>query len=238
MSEPSRLSNSVLEAATKPSSSPGGLADPVISVAQTSPRASTLTVNWRDIYDREQPTSDPPEGIPGEPDYSPGLPDKLRQAMNAVTLGRAPWPLVIIGEAGGGKTDAVLLMLKRWSDLEGHVYFNLAASYIERVRLARVGELQWSTGYPATELEVVDQWARPHLAAMDELGTRDKATPFQSEVIQRCIESRIGRPAVYTSNIPLQDLAESYTDRIASRLNAGTVVNVKGDQRKGKTFDG
>jgi len=184
------------------------------------------------MYARIQPTTDPPH------DGKSGLPSILRQAMNAVTLGESPWPLTMVGEAGAGKSVAELLMLHRWSELGGHVYYNLAADFIERYRLARAGELQWSTGYPATELEVVDQWSRPHLAVMDELGTRDKATPFQCEVIQRCLDSRLGRPSVYTSNLALEVLEQVYTDRIASRLSEGTVVYVKGDQRKGRTIDG
>lgn len=212
------------------------LVDPVISADQTPPRTSTLAVEWRRMYEEIRPTTEPPET---PPNLRPGLPPILRDAMNAVTNGDSPWPLVMIGEAGAGKTCAALLMLYRWAELGAHVYYSLAAGYAERVRLAKLGELEWQTitaHGKLSEANVVDEWGRPPLAVLEEVGTRDKASDFQCEVVQRCIDGRLGRPTVYTSNLKLEVLEQVYTDRIASRLSAGTIVYVKGDQRRGRSL--
>jgi hypothetical protein len=232
MSKPSKLSNLARLVDGPASSDLEDVDNPVDpEIDQRFLKANTLTVDWRQLYALEKPTAEPPT------EERPGLPPVLRQAMNAVTLGESPWPLYIWGEAGSGKTCATLLMLHHWDTMHGWAYFARAKAYYKRLNDANFGRLQSGSGFPLSDQDVQNEWTRPHLAVMDELNSREQATDFQRDTIQDCLDFRQGRPTVFTSNISLEDIAVVFCDRIASRLNRGTKVHVKGDQRKGRTIN-
>ena len=57
------------------------------------------------------------------------------------------------------------------------------------------------------------------------------AQDAQYETLRRATDSREGKPAVVISNLSIRDLERIYDSRIASRLGAGTVVQLCGDRR-------
>ena len=160
---------------------------------------------------------------------------KLREAMNDVKNGLSPWPLVIIGEAGAGKTCAALLLMEWWG--RNGCYTTLPR-FCKRLAEAMHGRLYTSTGYQMQEDDVWDEWTRAAVAAMDEVGTRDRVSDHHFETLLEALNSREGHPTMFISNSGRTQLARVYDDRVASRLTGGTVVYVKGDQRKGKTVGG
>jgi hypothetical protein len=80
-----------------------------------------------------------------------------------------------------------------------------------------------------------DFWAmvgKQPLVVLDELGCREKVTDFQYETVKAVLDARDGRPLVVASNLGPEGLAVVYDDRIASRLMAGSVLELQGEDRR------
>lgn len=77
-------------------------------------------------------------------------------------------------------------------------------------------------------------WREARCVLVDEIGTRKTVTDHQYETLKRLIDERerVGGPAVFVSNVGLEDLGRLYDDRIASRLAAGTMVVFGGEDRR------
>jgi hypothetical protein len=162
------------------------------------------------------------------------IPRPIETAMCDVVSGKRPWPLVLCGGPGVGKTCASLYLADRCRGLARYTTFG---ALTETVRRAKCGEL-WDEGSHAeTRLypeDVWERWQRATLAVLDELGVRGDPSEFAREVLTEAIDRRFCRPLVVASNLDLDRLAGLYDDRVASRLAAGTVVNLYNvpDQRQ------
>jgi DNA replication protein DnaC len=136
--------------------------------------------------------------------------------------------LVLLGEAGAGKTCAALLLAKFAKTL---VFFSRYRDWCDRLRWAKRGELQSLSGFRLSEVEVWDEWRRAQFAVLDDIGARREISDHAYEALIGALDRREGMPTVYTSNLSLEEFGRSYDDRVASRLSAGTLVYVEGDQR-------
>jgi DNA replication protein DnaC len=146
--------------------------------------------------------------------------------------GEAPWPFFCHGPAGTGKTCAALCLLDH---LAGGGEYHTAASLAELLAQAQQGRLTWyREGYGGTVWpeKVWEGVRRECLVVLDELGAREKVSDHQYECVKRLLDERQGRPLVALSNLDLQALARVYDDRIASRLAAGTVLRLEGEDRR------
>jgi DNA replication protein DnaC len=77
------------------------------------------------------------------------------------------------------------------------------------------------------------------LLVMDDIGVRDATESFMNEFYEIIDERAIeGKATIFTSNVPLETLASTLDDRIASRIDGMTAqVPFKGkDNRKGGLF--
>lgn len=157
------------------------------------------------------------------PEY---IPEGAARMGRAVCLGLRPWPLVLTGATGGGKTCMGLIL----SDNYAGLYFT-TSEFCERARKADCGHLQSSAGYPVSLKEVWDQWRRAPLAVLDELGGRAFVSDHHFDCVLRAIDDREGQPLVVITNLTLEDLGETYDGRISSRLAAGTIVTFRRDLR-------
>lgn len=170
---------------------------------------------WRPQYGRILPVRD-------------RVPVPVREAGNAVISNDGPWPFVMLGEAGAGKTCAALLMA---AHVKTFVYFIRFRDWCDRLRWAKRGELQTSTGFKMTEPETWDEWRRAKLGVLDDIGARE-VTDHALEAMLGVLDRREGLPLVCTSNLTLEELGNLFDDRVASRLSAGTIVYLEGDQRQ------
>jgi DNA replication protein DnaC len=152
--------------------------------------------------------------------------------MRKLIQAEAPWPLVLVGAVGSGKTCAALCL----SDAAGPeaIYWTVEAFHAALVQ-ARNGKFiregyvdSWRV--PAQTLW--QEWADAPLVVLDELGVRGAVSDPQYETTKRAIDSREGKPAVFISNVGLNALAKLYDDRIASRLAAGTVFHLDTEDRR------
>ena len=151
-----------------------------------------------------------------------------RTSIRHCTLGKSPWPLVLIGGPGTGKTCAALVML----DVYGGCYFELR-DLNNLLNRARSGELFYGgeNGRQVCEGDIWDSWKRCTVSVLDEIGLRSP-TEAQYETLKRAVDVREGNASVIASNAPLDLLKTVYDDRIVSRLASGTVVAMPSQDRR------
>jgi len=151
--------------------------------------------------------------------------EHLRNTIRLLITGRKPWPLFLHGEAGSGKTCAALCMFDWWGGRYAD-YQDMCAN----LRLAMKGEAYSSGGYRIFEADIWRPWTKSNLTVLDDFGAR-QPTDFQYDVLKKAIDTRHQKPAVFISNLNLEQIDALYDDRVASRLSAGTIVELKGDRR-------
>jgi hypothetical protein len=159
-----------------------------------------------------------------------GIHPDLRAVISEVCLAARPWPLLLYGEAGSGKTCAAMCMV----DVYGGWFAGLG-DMVDDYWLAQRGQLQTSSGYAWTFSEFRAMWTRANLAVLDEIGERREVSEAHYETTKKLVdwrEKRGLRPTVYISNRKPDEIGRIYGDPLASRLTGGTVVRVDGDRRR------
>lgn len=141
--------------------------------------------------------------------------------MDQVCRGETDWPLTMLGGVGVGKTCAALCMLDAAQRGVNPIKYVTAADLVSAITATRMG-------LPASETpaEIWRHWKRCKLVVLDEIGARERVSDAHYEIVKQAIDYRQGKPAVFVSNLTLDRLAEVYDDRIASRLQAGTVLRM------------
>lgn len=150
-----------------------------------------------------------------------------RSQIRDVCEGRLPWPLTMWGSVGTGKTCAALCILDRC--IFSRRYFTVT-TFCERVRLVEQGKIEY-----VSITTFWREWESADVTCLDELGSRssrDKVSDHHYDTIKRAIDLRQEKPAIWISNLSLEELAQVYDDRIASRLSEGTVIAMNGEDRR------
>lgn len=142
--------------------------------------------------------------------------------------GGGPWPLVFVGDVGTGKTCAALCLLD-WV-AKSRMYVTVPIMCDELIAVQN-GQREYGQRKDSL-LAWWHRWNDLGCCVVDELGSRTKVSDFQYETVKRAIDLREDAPAVFISNLSLDELAKVYDDRIASRLAGGTVIHFTGDDRR------
>jgi len=154
----------------------------------------------------------------------------LREAIRALVSAQAPWPLFLYGRTGTGKTCAALCLL----DHSGGEYWT-AARLTDDLnsalfgRLVCRGESGSSNVWPE---QIWDRIKRTPLMVLDELGQRDKVSGAHYDVVKRVLDERQDRPLLVLSNLDIKGIDTLYDERVSSRLGAGTIVQLRGRDRR------
>ena len=156
----------------------------------------------------------------------------LRLTIRKLVNGELPWPLLLHGPPGTGKTCAALCLL----DHAGGEYATLSGlcDHLIACQNGRVSTYQNGQGrtiWPENVWKVVESST---IVVTDEIGTglRERPTPFQYDTLKKLLDLRFGFPAIFIANLNLEALQRLYDDRIVSRLAAGTVVLLDGPDRR------
>jgi len=152
--------------------------------------------------------------------------ESVEQHIQSCVTGASPWPLLLYGEPGSGKTCAALTV----HDYAGG-WFITVEDLCDEVRAAMTGEAVWESGYPKTVKEIWTAWSEANLCTLDELATRTKVSDHHYSTLKRAIDLREGKPLIAISNHGLDEIKDIYDARIASRLCCGTIVPMDGDRR-------
>lgn len=157
---------------------------------------------------------------------------KLVAAIHGTCEDKAPWPLVLVGEAGSGKTCAALCMIDHY----GGVYVT-TVQLTEMHAAAKCGTLTWLSGLPRTLDQLWQPLSNAYLLVLDELAERSVVSDSHFEAVKRLLDARLdavspAMPTVVVSNLDLGGIARVYGDKVGSRLSAGTVLELSGDRRQ------
>ncbi len=152
-------------------------------------------------------------------------------AIRECAMGRSSWPLVLIGGVGCGKTCAALCLCDY---TVGRLAFIAAPDLADRLADAKCGRLmEWTADHGentrVTPRILWEDWERKALCVVDDLGQRDKNSDTAYEAVKQAIDRREGLPLIVTTNIGLDDLIDIYDARVVSRLSAGTVIEIEGE---------
>ncbi len=152
--------------------------------------------------------------FPTVPRSLASVPEDLCDLFGRLCAGLEPWPLFVFGPAGTGKT-----------------YSALAFGDLVRGKYRTLEDL--CDGVMGGE-------RRANLAAgtmliVDEIGERSRATDLVYLTLKSVLDHREfhhNRVAIYLSNLPPSELVGMFDDRVVSRLTAGTVYKLSGNDRR------
>jgi DNA replication protein DnaC len=146
----------------------------------------------------------------------------LVKQMGLCVSGIDPWPLLIRGNTGTGKSCAALCLLDLvWS---GSIY--TVGEACDAVM--GNGDGQDPKGQLARRL------SEHHLIVLDEIGERVNVGDLEYTTVKRVLDTRekYGKALVLITNHDKDVLRHKYDDRIVSRMWSGTVyVMNSGDRR-------
>jgi len=188
-------------------------------VRQAAERARSSLTRRSDTQAPSPPTRRLPKGYEFADWSQVRQAEQVRQMLRAVQR-EAAWPLYIYGNPGSGKTCIAALIYEAftrrpmWSRAD-----DFLLEYVDR-----------GDGRKALQAKVE---GTPCLF-LDDLGVRPP-TPPMLQAIFDVLEMRKGRPVVIVSNHDLRKLSEIYDERIVSRLSAGTVLEIRGQDRRKNT---
>jgi len=167
-------------------------------------------------------------------------------AQQAFDLKRG-WPLVLTGDTGTGKSAFAGLCYMHARSGQRSGSFGTAEPFWINALDGFKAVVTATTDHPKPLWGVVQYAAWPEhehwselrergdvLVVLDDIGLRGRATDAQFEAMQKFLLFREGKPTIFTSNMSLQRVSRVYDDRIASRLSAGTVIAMRGDDRRAK----
>ncbi len=150
--------------------------------------------------------------------------------------GKRKWPLFLHGNPGGGKTCACLALLDFLLPAQQMYVTAAEVTSMVMATFGKPGRFDWRLfgAYHDEGQYPSGLPKKPHgsaLVVLDELGVREvKETHY--ECIQRILDDRESLPLILISNLDLAGIGRVYDARIASRCEAGTVVNLVGPDRR------
>lgn len=156
----------------------------------------------------------------------------LKGVISLLTRGESPWPLVMVGGVGTGKTCAALCLCDY---VPGAVYSTLQDVF-DTILACDRGVKSWRNpegqDVPMTSAMYWDVLVRAPLVVVDEVGQRDRVSdPFYAAFF-KLIEQRSSTPFVVISNLSLDRIEAAFDYRITSRLTTGTVAHMDGPDRR------
>ncbi len=156
-----------------------------------------------------------------------------RERVRQIIEHDGPWPLTILGAVGCGKTCLALCVADWWG---GHrapdVFYWTASELGGMLADAKCGRLYYSRGAPRSERALLDDLGHYGLVVIDELGLRSEPSETEYDAVKRTLDVRQGRATITLANLSLAEIANAYDERIVSRLAAGTILEMRGPDRR------
>ncbi len=120
--------------------------------------------------------------------------------------------LLMLGKTGLGKTHLSLAVVNRLIDRGFNVYYGTAQNILDRLQ-----KVHFSRN--ATDEELDDDLYRSDLLVIDDLGT-EMVTNFTISALYNLLNTRLGNglPTAISTNLPLDELEQNYSQRFTSRL--------------------
>lgn len=178
-----------------------------------------------------------PQGVPqgvSLAQVKPALLVAVREAFAA-----QKFPVFMFGPVGCGKTCAAACIYQSWRASEtrpGTVRWRRCDTLLDEILKARFSdgvtvETPGGDLVKMTESGLFNMFGAADLAVLDDVGT-SKVVDERYSALLRLLDSRVGKPTLITSNKNPQELQSVYDYRIISRMIAGTVIHVSGEDRR------
>lgn len=153
---------------------------------------------------------------------------RMREAFNL-----QEFPIYLFGPVGVGKSFAAALVYVRINVTASMIpYADLVQMAIESDRSGEVSRTLDDGG--VLELSSAGFWKWvSHVGVMivDEIGT-GAVGDWKVEALWRILDARKGLPTILTGNIDLNVIAEHFDERIKSRITEGTVIRMRGEDKR------
>ena len=144
------------------------------------------------------------------------------------------WPLCLWGSTGVGKTCAAAVAYSLWRPSAGWHTLADVCEFLKGFQTAPMQLLRLNR-QSSVELSQNGFWQRIErlgLLVIDEIGTRD-ATAHRYDAFLQILDRRKGKPLILTGNLdPVKSMADVYDQRIQSRIAAGVLLEVRGNDRR------
>jgi len=174
-------------------------------------------------------------------DYEKDVPQNIKDLFEKSRDTRKG--IYIFGGVGTGKTHIAYALLKRWNELRKYEIENNEENKSEEV-LPRPYGLLWNTtellyelrkSYKTKEQDFIDDIVtKKAFLFLDDIGS-EKVTDWVEELFYLIVNTRYEKvhPMVFTSNLPLSQLAEKIGDRTVSRIKEMChIIELKGEDRR------
>ena len=143
--------------------------------------------------------------------------DQIKEYVRDVCRRKA-WPLYIHGRPGVGKTSIAALLYASW---------NMQPVWLRADTLLR--EIAFSNNTEAQQIRKKLKGAK--CVFLDDLGVQPP-NPQMLVALFDLLEDRKGQPLIITGNHNLQSLSQIYEARIVSRISAGAVLWLDGNDHR------
>lgn len=162
--------------------------------------------------------------------------EAVTMALKAVQQGKS---LTVTGATGTGKTHLAVGMMREWyllnikageDDIMGRDMIIYPGRPILLPAVELVLELQAGFDREKPQTEIVEKYAVAPFLVLDDLGA-EKVTDWTRQMMYTLVDRRYrySRPTVITTNLTLEELADTIDRRIVSRLSEmGLVIDMKG----------
>jgi len=147
--------------------------------------------------------------------------ENLRGVFRLLVSGQSDWPLYLYGLAGVGKTRAALALCDFVMHSRYYTVEEASDCIMERPTPSHRGKF-------------IDDLECSGVFVLDEVGCRAKVGDLEYSILKRVLDGRenLRKPLIVISNHGLDELRKRYDARIASRLAAGTVVEITDKDRR------
>ena len=151
----------------------------------------------------------------------------LLSILRCLSNGLAPWPLLLHGDPGTGKTLAALCLCDQIS----------SSWYWQMNDLLELhGEIH-GEDLKAAKRMVDHRMRARELIVVDEVGAKSTVKDLYKGCLKTILDTRElkqGRRGIYISNAGKTELGKLLGGRIMSRLTCGTVYKMTGPDRRGE----
>lgn len=169
-----------------------------------------------------------PSGV-GKSDWSK-VPPKLKAGFTAAYKSKH-WPVYIWGDPGRGKSCAAACIYMQW---RGWAIWCSASDIVSQVLEARSKGSIFRNGVELWPGSIMRKITDATLVVFDDVAIRCPSDAGY-EVFFNMVDSRRGKPTIFTSNVSPGALAKIYDSRITSRVLRGTIIELTGEDLRLKS---
>ncbi len=162
------------------------------------------------------------------------IPVELRKVLS-IAIQSGKFPLYIHGTQGTGKSCLMGLVYVSWPSRAAWFSSSRLTLDLARCRMNPEYQCQWTSkdglAEPQNEWQIWREINEADLLCLDDVASRD-LTDTQADIMREILDRRIGKATICTSNLNETELCSAIDARTASRFVAGTIITIKGKDKR------